>query len=83
METYQFPNANIILYMYEPLFSLRDCSLRNKIYNTVIENLQKINKKIQSIFTNCQYSIDNFILKDIKYGNLMPFERTIKVYESL
>ena len=24
-----------------------------------------------------------FILRDIKYGNLIPFERTIKIYESL
>ena len=74
--------------MYESLFSIRDI-----IYNHVMKNLQKVNKKvyiiyisenqIQNIWSNCELNIDNFILKDIKYGNLIPFERTIKIYESL
>ena len=45
METYQFPNENIILYMYESLFSIRDI-----IYNHVMKNLQKVNKKVYIIY---------------------------------
>jgi predicted RNA methylase len=44
MEKFVFPNEDIILYMYEPLFLLLDCHKRRKIYNQVIANLGKSNK---------------------------------------
>lgn len=50
MENFKFPNDDIILYMYDPLFTINDCNKIKFIYNSVINNLNKTNKNKYIIY---------------------------------
>ena len=95
MEDYIFPNTNIILYMYEPLFDV-NCKNRMQVYNKVLNNLYKCNKKIyiiyvgsntiSNIFYNCFYNKkmfeEKFKLINKKNTSLWPFNRNIYILKN-
>lgn len=60
MENFKFPNDDIILYMYDPLFTINDCNKINYIYTNVINNLNKT-KKIKYIIYVRANNIHNLI----------------------
>ena len=75
MEDYKFPNNNIILYMYEPLFHLK-CKDRNNIYYNILNNLNNNNKNIYIIYIRANY-ISNQLINC--HYNKCIFEKDFKL----
>jgi len=95
MEDFEFPNTDIILYMYEPLFELK-CNDRNILYKKIIKKLSKSNNKvyilyiranmISNILDKCVYNKElfeeDFKLIDEKNTCLWPLNRMIYILEN-
>ena len=95
MEEFVFPDEDIILYMYEPLFLLNDCSKRREIYNQVIGNLAKYSKKAYVIYIQsnrishfqkgCDFDFNiftnhGFRLINHSTSNLWPLSRSFYLF---
>ena len=92
MERFVFPNEDIILYMYDPLFLHPDCRERHEIYDQVIANLAKSSKKVYVMYvqankvtSNCEsdfrvFKSHGFRLKDKSTSNLWPLSRNISLF---
>ena len=95
MEGFEFPNTDIILYMYEPLFELK-CNDRTILYKKIIKNLSKSNNKvyiiyirahmIANVFNNCFYNNEifeeDFKLVSKKNTSIWPLNRKIYLLEN-
>lgn len=89
MENYYIKNENIILYMYEPLWT-EHCKYRYKIYNKVLENLIN-NKNVYVVYITsngltdtCDFNqniTNKYILRDVVQSNLWPFNKQILLYK--
>ena len=94
MEDFTFPNTKTILYMYEPLFLIKDRDIINNIYNKVINNyknqgsckkyilyVKTVKMKMKNFNTEDIILTHNFVLQERIKSSLNPLSNEISLYE--
>ena len=96
MQNYTFEDEPTILYMYEPLFDVKDPQIRHDVYSSVMKNLSRLKQSVYVVYVSrnalscfmdgfayesLAFTKNGFQLIAMKKSLLWPMSRNIYVYQ--